>query len=558
MDGIGLALFIPLLKLVAKTNPKEVSDTDFITEFVVDTLNIEGTLLNILILIFFFFFLKGIMKFLEGYIRVLYQNYFMRKIRVSNMDLLNTFDFKKFSKADVGRIQNTFTEEVGRVNTAFRFYFKTFQYGILVLVYLTMAFTADIKFALIVAVGGILTNLIFKIFYKKTKQLSKILTSQTSFFQGLLIQKVKLFKYLKTTGLNNVYSSRLKTNIYNIERTQKKLGKLESLSDAIREPIVIFVVLVAIYLQVYFFNRDLGLIFLSLLLLYRALTYFMAMQEQWNRFLGASGSLDNMHKFTKELIKGQELNGNHCYKNFKENLKLKNLYFKYGDTVILRNLNLQIEKNTTLAIIGESGAGKSTLMNIFSGLLLPTEGSYFLDNQSIFDIDLNSLKKHIGYISQDAPIFDDSIFNNVTFWGDKTSENVRKFENALKKAAIYEFVLQLPSKEDTLLGNNGMNLSGGQKQRLSIARELYKDVEILLMDEATSALDRETEAVVQRNIENLKGNYTIIVIAHRLATVKNSDRIMILNKGQIEAIGSYTELLSTSSHFREMVELQNL
>lgn len=556
LDGIGLALFIPLLDLVS--DQETIKEQNFITEFVVEILKLSPSLLNILLLIFIFFCLKGIAKFFEGYIRVVYQQYFMRKIRISNIDHLNHYSFLHFAKADIGRIQNTFSGEVGRVNTAFRFYFRSFQYGVLVFVYVLMAFIIDASFTLMVAVGGIATNFIFKLLYQQTKHFSKTLTSQTHNFQGLLIQKVALFKYLKTTGLNTFYANKLKNAIVGLEDTQRRLGIIDSVLGALREPLVILVVIVTMYLQIMYFDRDLGLIILSLLLLYRALNFFIGMQEQWNMFLGLSGSLENMEAFTRELKKGRETTGSIKFTGLREKMKLINVSFKYDNTVVLDQINIEIQKNKTLALVGESGSGKSTLMSIIAGLFSPSEGEYLIDGQSVNELDLISLKNRIGYIAQDAPIFNDSVFNNVTFWAPKTTENYNKFLKTLEKAAILDFVMQLPEKEETYLGNNGINLSGGQKQRFSIARELFKEVELLLMDEATSALDGETEAIIQKNIDALKGQFTIIVIAHRLATIRNADRIVLLNNGKIEAIGSYAELLKSSTHFQEMIQLQNL
>src|SRR5690606_24808499 len=237
---------------------------------------------------------------------------------------------------------------------------------------------------------------------------------------------------------------------------------------------------------------------------------------------------------------------------------LNNVSFNYENTPILKSLNLTIYKNETLAIIGESGSGKSTLINLLTGLLPPGHGELLVDNIPISELDLYTFKDKIGYIAQEAPTFNDTIYNNVTFWAEKTPSNIEKFLDAIKKASIHEYVMHLPLKEDEILGNNGINLSGGQKQRLSIARELFKEVDFLFMDEATSALDAETEVSIQNNIDKLKGVYTIVIIAHRLSTIKNADRIVLLNKGEIEAIGNFQELLNKSGTFRNMIKLQGL
>ena len=561
LDGIGLALFIPLLKLIT-TNSKDVevgNGEDFISDFVINQLGITANLTNIFLLIFVFFSLKSIVKFLESFIRIIYQQYFMRKIRISNIDLLNRFDFQKFLKTNAGRIQNTLSGEVNRVNVAYNYYFKSVQFGVLVLVYVSLALGSDWKFTILTVIGGVIINVIFKGLYKRTKYYSKKLTNKAHYFQNLLIQKIHLFKYLKATGLNFLYGDKLKANIIEIEGIQKRMGIVEALLGAIREPLTILVVFGAIFLNMYFFDEEMGSILLSLILLYRGITFFMAMQEQWNLFLGVSGSLDNMKAFTNELKDGKERNGKEIFKGFIEQIQLKDLDFEFdtGEKV-LSKINLNIRKNETLAIVGESGAGKSTLLNILSGLLLPDSGKYLIDNIPIEDLESSSFKKHIGYIVQDATIFNDSIYNNISFWAPKTPENYDRFLKAIEKAAISDYIMNLPQKENSLLGTNGINISGGQKQRLSIARELYKEVDFLFMDEATSALDGETEWVIQQNINLLKGQFTIIIIAHRLATIKNADRIVLMRNGTINAIGSFEKLMETSLEFREMVQLQNL
>lgn len=539
-------------------NSGNVSSEDPVSEIVIGFFGVQPTLINILGLMILFFSLKGIAKFLEGYIRIKYQQDFMSRIRYSNIDLLNTYDYKYFVKADVGRIQNTFTGEVGKVNLALRYYFKAFQYGVLVLVYVVMAFIADPLFSFLVISGGVLTNFLFKFLYKRTKMLSKELTAKNHTFQDLLIQKVAFFKYLKTTGLNYSFGEKLKRLVKLLERLQLRIGCIDAMLAALREPVVVLIIAAAIYLQAVYFSTATGLVILSLLLLYRAMTFFMSAQEQWNFFLGVSGSLENMEDFSEELLKGKENNGTKHFSEFKEQIDFRNVYFEYDEGEILHDVNLNIQKNETVALVGPSGSGKSTLIALLSGVLHPTKGAVLVDGSEISHFDLPTYKSHIGYVSQEVNIFNDTIYNNVTFWAEKTAENIRKFNAAVTKAAIQPFISGLTLKEETLLGNNGINLSGGQKQRLAIARELYKDVEILLMDEATSALDGETEATIQQNIENLKGKLTIVVIAHRLATIKHADKIVILKEGKVLDEGSYLALKERSFEFKEMTALQNL
>lgn len=561
LDGIGLALFIPLIKLIVddSSSQNNAENLDFISDLIINNLGLSPSILNIFLLIFIFFCLKGIAQFFETFIRILYQQYFIRKIRLTNINSLIRFDYKNFLRADSGKIQNTFTGEVGRVNTAYLHYFKALQYGVLVLVYVSMALGSNWKFTLLALAGGILISFIYKTLYKRTKYFSRKFTNETHKFQNLMVQNVQLFKYLKATGLNFIYGNKLKENIHSMESTQKKLGLISALLGAIKEPLTILMVFGAIILNRYFFNEPVGDILLSLILLYRAIVFFMALQEQWNSFLGFSGSLENMLNFEKELMIGAERNGDELFTGFHKKMVLKDVSFAFTkNNKVLDFINLEIYKNQTLAIVGESGAGKSTLMNVISGLLMPTDGHMLIDGKSIKEMNLSTYKKHLGYIVQDATIFSDTIYNNISFWAPKTEENYQRFLKAAKQAAILDFINSLPKAEETELGSNGINISGGQKQRISIARELFKEVSFLFMDEATSSLDGETESVIQQNIYKLKGHYTIIIIAHRLATIKNADRIILMKHGKIQEIGTFDSLMNKSDEFRSMVQYQNL
>ena len=558
LDGLGLAMFLPLLE-IADGHSEIKADQLGSLSFIIKALNrmdIHLTLTSVLIVMLIFFAVKGIAKFIEVYIRVMYQQYFMRKIRISNIDLLSNFNYNHFVNADSGRIQNSFSGEVERVNNAFRDYFFAIQCGVSVIVYVVLAFLANPNFAFLVAIGGVLTNLVFKKLYNLTKTISRKLAFSYDGFQGLLIQNVAYFKYLKATGSIFQYANKLKKSIIEMDSLQRKVGILSATLQAIREPLIISIVLVVILLQVKVFDVKFSLIILSLLFLYRSLTFLMAMQNFWNLFLASSGSLDNLNAFTNELKYGQEDRGKREFNNFQNNVSFNNISFYFENTSILQNINFQIRRNETVAIVGESGSGKTTLMNILTGLLKPKAGDITVDGIDLQELDIRTFQKRIGYITQEPVIFNDSIFNNVTFWDDHNAVSKKRFDDAIRKASLYDFIMDLTQKEDTLLGHNGINISGGQKQRISIARELYKEADFLLMDEATSSLDTETEIAIQENIDQLKGKLTILIIAHRLSTVKNADKIIILNKGQIEEIGSFKELSDSSNLFRRMVKLQ--
>lgn len=560
LDGFGLAMMLPLLQMVAGSTEANSSDMGNLS-FIVDFITAAGfklTLQTVLISMLVFFVLKGVARFYEMYYRIRLRFFFVTKLRHENINALTDLSYKKFVLSDSGRVQNTITGEVSRIVVSFAQYFAAAQNGMLVIVYLFLAFLANMELAVLVAIGGGLTVFIYRSVFKQSKMFSKSITASSHTFQGLLIQKVTFFKYLKASASINHYAERLKEKADEIEHANKRIGVMSSFMDSSREPLIMIVVVGIIVVQVNFFGQGIGSILLSLMLLYRALTSMMLLQMQWNNFLGNSGSIENMQLFMQELNENQETYGTEQLERFNREISVKDVSFSYGDQLVLRNINLVVPKNETVAFVGESGSGKTTLVNLLAGLMSPDQGTITIDGQDLSTLDVRTYQRRIGYITQEPVIFSDTIFNNVTFWSEKTPDNEKHFWETLKRASIEKFVRGLPEAEDAPLGSNGVLVSGGQKQRLSIARELYKHVDVLIMDEATSALDSETEKTIQRNIDLLKGRYTFLIVAHRLSTVKNADKIVLMSNGVIEETGSFNELIEKSPTFRKMVELQEI
>ncbi|MDT0689803.1 ABC transporter ATP-binding protein [Salegentibacter sp. F188] len=560
LDGFGLTMFLPLLQMVddsSSVDSESMGKLRFLTDFLEES-NIPMSLFIVLSFMTIFFFAKGIAQYFAGVYRVNVQQWFIKKLRVTNIKGLNNLSYKYFVTSDVGRIQNTLTGEVGRISVAFTNYFKALEYAILVVVYMIFAFSVDAQFAILVTIGGILTNFLYKKLYKNTKGISRTLTGESNIFQGLIIQNVANYKYLKATGSLKRYGNKLIESVESIERSNKKIGKLDALLTAGREPILIAVVVAVIFVQTTYLGSSLAPILISLVFFYRALNYLMQMQVRWNKFLSVSGSLENITDFGKELKANKEFGGKEKLEGPIRKFELRDVSFYYDDSPVLRNISLEIKEKQTTAFVGESGSGKTTLVNVIAGLLPVDNGNFFINGHKSSDLNISTLQERTGYITQDPVIFNDTIFNNVSFWDEKTEENLDKFWKAVKQAAILDFVNELSDKEDSILGNNGTNLSGGQRQRISIARELYKNVEILILDEATSALDSETERAIQENIDELKGEYTIFIVAHRISTIKNADRIVVMSQGEISNVGAFKLLMESSPYFKKLVELQEV
>ncbi|MFZ9276961.1 MAG: ABC transporter ATP-binding protein [Candidatus Fonsibacter ubiquis] len=236
-------------------------------------------------------------------------------------------------------------------------------------------------------------------------------------------------------------------------------------------------------------------------------------------------------------------------------IEFKNISFTYPDgTQALKNLSAKIEGGTKVGLVGVSGSGKTTFLNLIPRFFHLKTGSIFIDNQNINDINLNSLRKEISLVSQDVILFDDTIKANILY-GNALASN-EEIIKACKFAAAQDFVEKLPNKYETIIGENGIKLSGGQKQRLSIARAILKNSSIILLDEATSSLDSESESVIQKAIENLTKNKTTIIIAHRLSTVMNCDKILVFENGKIIEEGKHEFLVNNSLTYKKLYEKQ--
>ena len=240
------------------------------------------------------------------------------------------------------------------------------------------------------------------------------------------------------------------------------------------------------------------------------------------------------------------------------NINFENVFFKYTDDIaeenVLKGVSLEIKGGKMSALVGISGSGKSTILNLIPRFYNIHSGDIKIDNQSIYDSKINSLRKKISLVSQDTTLFDDTIKNNIGYANlDATLDEIKE---AAKLSSCEEFINELPNKYDTIIGENGIRLSGGEKQRISIARAMLKKSPIILLDEATSSLDSETEEKIQNAINILTKNKTTVVIAHRLSTILNSNKIFVVENGKIIASGRHEELLDISKQYKSFYEKQ--
>jgi subfamily B ATP-binding cassette protein MsbA len=267
----------------------------------------------------------------------------------------------------------------------------------------------------------------------------------------------------------------------------------------------------------------------------------------------ARASLERISELEQKAREGQ---GGVLLPQISKGVEFKNVSFQYPgvSAEVLSDINLTVNKGEVIAIVGRSGVGKTTLIDLLPRFHDPVKGAIYMDGINISTASLNSLRRQIGVVSQDIILFNDSIRNNIIFGKpDATEEEIT---NAARAAFAHEFILALQSGYDTQIGESGVRLSGGQKQRLSIARAILKNPPVLILDEATSSLDTESEMMVQKALENLMANRTTFVIAHRISTVRNAARIIVLDKGKIIESGKHDELIEKGGMYKKLYELQ--
>ncbi|RTK98799.1 MAG: lipid A export permease/ATP-binding protein MsbA [Proteobacteria bacterium] len=239
------------------------------------------------------------------------------------------------------------------------------------------------------------------------------------------------------------------------------------------------------------------------------------------------------------------------------NIAIRNLTFRYptSERDVLNQINLDIKSGETVALVGSSGSGKTTLANLIPRFYYPQQGEVVLDGYNLNDITLQSLRDQISLVSQEVVLFNDSVYNNISY-GSNRRFSRDEVMNAAKLANAYDFINELPQGFETMIGENGTRLSGGQKQRLAIARAILKNAPILVLDEATSALDNQSEKLVQEALDRLMQNRTTIVIAHRLSTIQHADKIVVMDRGNVVEIGQHDELLAKNGVYYNLYNIQ--
>ena len=561
-EGFGIILLLPIVQSISgNVENNETGISKFIFLFL-KNFNINDSYGVILFLITLAFIIKAFLIFLTYTYNSYLKGKLLKDLKKKIFSSFSKISYQYYLKNNIGDLTNIINEQVNLSVRGFNSLYTVGLRGINCIIYLFFACLLAGKAGIFSIFGSFIILFLFRWLNTATKIMSINTSKANSKLANLTIESLQAFKYLKATEQFRIKVDESEKSIKELSDYQTKTSILEGFTSACREPIAVVVIMFILFVQLYFIKKPIDSLLVSLILFYRGLISTLGVQGSWQKTQEYLGSFEMVLSNLKSLSNNFENNGNKLIDNFKY-IEFSNIFFKYTnkDSYSLKNLNLIIPAKKSIAFVGASGAGKSTIANLICLLLKPNKGDINIDNINLKNIDKDSWRRQIGYVSQEMAIFDETIGYNISLNKNYKNENnlILKIKENAKKANIDDFIETLPNGYETRVGENGLRLSGGQKQRLFIARELFREPNILILDEATSSLDTLSEKAIKKSIDVLRGKITIILIAHRISTIKDSDLIYVIDKGNILEKGNYKTLKSKKdSFFNYLISSQKL
>lgn len=452
-------------------------------------------------------------------------------------------ELKKVINEDIEKMENFLAHHIPDISSAAVAPLIMFIY----LLYL------NYKMALVllipVVIGGMVQNMMFKNFEKRMERYFTLLENMNS----TIVQFIQGISVMKAFNVSSLSFEKYRKSIEEYADYWKEITKTNSQSHSIFIAIMDSGLLFTIPLGGYFYingSIDLGTYLLFIIISMGFFNSFKMLLELGGNF---SMIFEGVNRIKNILDIPKQESGKYLLsKNGSYDIEIKNVSFKYEDKNVLSNINTTFKKGTINAFVGASGAGKTTLAQLIGRFWDVNEGEILIDNKNIKDISMENLMDSVAFVFQDIFMLNDTIYENIRMG----NENVTYEEviEAARKAQIHDFIVTLPSGYETRMGESGIKLSGGEKQRVSIARAILKDAPIIIFDEATSYADIENERKIQIALENMLKGKTTIMIAHRLHTIKNVDKIVVFDKGEIKEEGSHNELVSKNGLYKDMWE----
>jgi len=557
LEGLGVSAIIPLLAVGNDTAGQQNSSVHVFFAYIFSVFDAKVNLSNVIIFIVGLFFLKFLVEICQQATSAYIYSWLTEHIEKGLVERYNKITYQFFSGTEIGYFNNVISREAGTVSGSFRTFVTMLIAGLSLIVYLTFSVYINWLFTSIVVISGIILHLTFSKVRARVTKLSQQFTTLSGKHQNILIQCFNNFKYLKATATNDRYLTTFLLVLRALRINRFKRTAYNGYTIALFEFVKVVMICTTVLVATKLGSSDLATIIVPLLFMNRSLTSVMAYQANWQKFLSSSGAIKAVGDATSVLDINRESSGAQKDEaKFPGEIGLEDVCFQYDEGApILNGIELTIPPNEALGIVGRSGAGKTTLIDLIAGLLNPTSGVLRIGGKNYNSILIETIRNNVGYVSQASSIFNETVEENVKLW---TPVDRKKLIAALDFAGLEKYVEALPEQERTIVGQDGVKMSGGQKQRLSIAREIYRDPSLLIFDEATSALDSITESAIQDSIKNLKHKKTLIIVSHRLSTLRMCDRIIVLDQGKIVEEGDWQNLSKRNGHFSELCRSQGI
>ena len=542
LEGVGITALIPIFSLMVGKENRESNFVLKLTEQLFSFLGLNFKIETLLIFVLSLFILKFIIDMLVGYLMVAISVRYQEDTMRSLFSKMLNASWSTLMNQKLGYLDNLCTVNVKFGRMIMQEMSSTITLSCNVLIYTTLAFSISPKVTSLTLFVGFLVLLFFRKLVSKIQVDSfKINRCGKKISHGIN-EKVVGMKMIKIMSVMEEVKIFFYEYFHEWNDLQIGLFVRKKIGGSVLQLISVLYVL---GLFLFFYRKpdfSIAVFVVMVFLVQRIFEYIKQAQQAFNGFSEALPYLKNILEYKKTLEEGMEVNSGTKPFEFKEVIKFENVYFTYQNgREILSGVNFSIRKGDMVGLVGPSGSGKTTVVDLFLRLLDVSSGCITVDGEDVTKIDLYDWRKNIGYVSQDIFLLNGSIADNIRFFDDSMGEDV--LVNAAKMANIYDFIISTPDGFSTQVGERGVLLSVGQRQRISIARALARKPLILILDEATSALDRDSEIVIQEVIGRLKNYMTIIIIAHRLTTVMESDKIFVIDGGKVVEEGPPNFLL---------------
>ena len=568
LNSLSIWLIGTMLGNIMSGDPSSIQSPSNLNEqlnFLIQNLIGKGTQLEqikrLCIMLGVIFLSKNILFYISNLIMAYVQNNVITKIRIKLFQHISTLSLSFFNNNKTAELSSILIRDIAGMRVAFsQSLQKIIIEPISVISFLFLLFIINFKFTILVIIIIPLSGFFSYKVGQSIRRKSKRSSVQSAGILNIIKETLSNIKIVKIFNLENEENEKFVKENNKYFNLIFKQSRLSNLLTPINETIGLIVGVLLIWfggisvLQQGAMSSEDFIKFI--LLLFAMLQPIRKLANVNVLFQNGIAAAERVFSVFDNHDKIPESKNAFKINSFKNSINFKDVNFKYEgqDSLILDNINLEICKGQTVAIVGKSGAGKTTLTDLLPRFYDPISGNIFIDKINLKDLSLKNLRNLYGIVTQNVILFNDTIKNNIIHGNKNASEN--DINKAVKSANIQDLVEKLDNGLNTYIGENGVKLSGGEKQRLSIARALIKNPDILILDEATASLDSESEKMVHSAIDNIIKNRTVIIIAHRLSTIINADKILVMNDGKIVESGSHNELLKNNGYYKKLYDIQ--